>query len=121
MLKSPMQDLRSRTQYNLRKDNLNEIIFAHLNINSIRKKFDQLADLIKGKIDVSMISESKIDNSIPDSHFCLAGYSATYRTGTKGPHSAVTRQKKNTKYAVSCLQTYNSATAAFILNLNLTQ
>ena len=35
---------------NLRRDNLNQIIFAHLNINSIRNKFDQLADLSKDKL-----------------------------------------------------------------------
>ena len=35
---------------NLRRDNWNKIIFAHLNINSIRNKFDQLADAIKRKI-----------------------------------------------------------------------
>ena len=60
---------------NLRRDNLNKIIFAHLNINSIRNKFDQLADLVKGKIDILMISESKIDDSFPDSQFFLDGYS----------------------------------------------
>ena len=27
----------------IRKDNLNKLIFAHLNINSIRNKFDSLA------------------------------------------------------------------------------
>ena len=37
---------------NLHRDNLNGIIFPHLNINLIRNKFDQLADLIKEKFDV---------------------------------------------------------------------
>ena len=50
---------------------MNKIIFAHLNINSIRKNLDQLADLIKEKIDVLMISESKIDESFPNSQFFL--------------------------------------------------
>ena len=31
----------------IRKDNLNKLIFAHLNINSIRNKFDSLAEIIK--------------------------------------------------------------------------
>ena len=31
----------------IRKDNLNKLIFAHLNINSIRNKFDPLAEIIK--------------------------------------------------------------------------
>ena len=63
----------------LRRDNLNKIIFAYLNINSIRNKFDHLADLIKGKIDVLMISESKIDDSFRDSQFFLDGYSTPHR------------------------------------------
>ena len=64
---------------NLRRKNLNKIIFAHLNISSVRNKFNQLADLIKGKIDVLMISKSKIDDSFPDSQFSLDGVSTLYR------------------------------------------
>ena len=64
---------------NLRRDNLNEIIFAYLNINSIKNKFDQLADLIKGKIDVLMLSESKVDDSFRDIQFFLDGYSTPDR------------------------------------------
>ena len=63
---------------NLRRDNLNKIIFVRFNINSIRNKFDQLDDLIKGKIDVLIISEPKIDDSL-DSQFFLDGYSTLYR------------------------------------------
>ena len=36
----------------IRKDNLNKLIFAHLNINSIRNKSDSLADIIKDNIDI---------------------------------------------------------------------
>ena len=43
---------------NLRKGNLNKNVFARLNINSI-----------KGKIDVLIISESKVDYSFLDSQF----------------------------------------------------
>ena len=60
---------------NLHKGNLNMVIFAHLNINLIRNKFDQLADLFKEKSDVLMTSESKIDYSFPDSQLFLDGYS----------------------------------------------
>ena len=41
--------------------------------------FDQLAGLIKRKIDALMISESKIDYSFPDSQFSLEGYSTPYK------------------------------------------
>ena len=43
----------------IRKDNLKKLIFAHVNINSIRNKFDSLADIIKDNIDILMISETK--------------------------------------------------------------
>ena len=49
----------------LRKDNVDRLIFAHLNINSIRNKFDNLSQLIRGKIDVLLISETKIGDSFP--------------------------------------------------------
>ena len=65
-LKDTEPNARSQLD-NLCRDNLNRIIFAHININSIRNKLDQLANLIKGKIDALMISESKIDDSFPDS------------------------------------------------------
>ena len=41
----------------VRKRNLKRIILGHLNINSIRKKFDLLAHQIKGKDDIMVISE----------------------------------------------------------------
>ena len=58
----------------LRKNNLNKVIFAHLNINSIRKKFDQVADSIEGNVVILMISESKIADSFPYSQFLLKSY-----------------------------------------------
>ena len=58
----------------IRKDNLSKLIFARLNINSIRNKFDFLADVTKDNIDINidnilMISETKVDHSFPDGQF----------------------------------------------------
>ena len=36
----------------IRNDNHNKLIFANLNINSIRNKFDSLANIIKDNFDV---------------------------------------------------------------------
>ena len=47
----------------LQKKNLNHLILAYLNINSIRNKYDQLVNGIKGNIDVLMISATKLDDS----------------------------------------------------------
>ena len=43
----------------IRRENSNNLVFAHININSLRNKFELLVDLVKGKIDVLMISEKK--------------------------------------------------------------
>ena len=56
---------------NIRKDNLNNLIFAHLNINPIRNKFDSLVDIIKENIDILMISETKVDDSFPNGQLNL--------------------------------------------------
>ena len=63
----------------IRSDNANKLVFAHLNINSIRNKFEFLATQVKGKIDVLMISETKIDESFPKGNFLIEGFSTPYR------------------------------------------
>ena len=45
------------------KNNMDKVIFAHLKVNSIKNKFDQLRVMIKGHIDALMISKYKLDNS----------------------------------------------------------
>ena len=63
----------------LRLKNLNRVIVAHLNINSIRNKIDMLADLISGKVDILLISETKINGSFPPAQFLIPGFSEPYR------------------------------------------
>ena len=48
-----------------RKGNLNKLIVAYLNINSVRNKIASLADINKANIDILMISETKVDDSFP--------------------------------------------------------
>ena len=40
----------------------NKLVFAHININSLRSNFELLVDYVKGNIDVIMISETEIDD-----------------------------------------------------------
>ena len=58
-----------------RKDNLNKIILANLNINSIRNKFDCLSEQVKRNIDILLFSETKIDDSFPVGQFTIDGFS----------------------------------------------
>ena len=48
----------------MRSDNVNKLIFSHLNSDSFRSKLEFLDTQVKGKIDILMISETKIDESL---------------------------------------------------------
>ena len=63
----------------LRILNQNRIVLAHLNINSLRNKFDLLADQIKGNVDVLAISETKLDDSFHVRQFKVPGYASPFR------------------------------------------
>ena len=64
---------------NLRLKNVDKIIIGHININSIRNKIHLLSDMISGKVDIFLISESKLDDTFPKSQFLLEGYSEPFR------------------------------------------
>ena len=78
-LTSKKYDACNITLETIRSNNSNKLIFAHLNINSIRNKFKFLATHVKGKIDVLMISKIKIDESFPKGNFWIEGFIIPYR------------------------------------------
>ena len=59
--------------------NNKKLIIGHLNINFIENKFEALVSLVKDKLDIIMISETKIDESFPESQFTIEGYSKPFR------------------------------------------
>ena len=63
----------------LRKKNLNKLIIAHLNVNSLRNKLEFLKEQIQDNTDILMISETKIDASFPIGQFLLNGCSTPFR------------------------------------------
>ena len=64
---------------NIRLRNVNNIIIAQININSIRNKFDLLSHYVCGNIDILIITETKLDKSFPSGQFLLHGYSEPFR------------------------------------------
>ena len=48
------------------KSNDNKLVFAQLNKNSLRNKFDMLSELMKGFVHVFMMSETKLHDSFPE-------------------------------------------------------
>ena len=51
---------------------------AHVNINSIRNKFDALVSEIQGKINKPMISETKLDESSSSRQLAIKDFTASY-------------------------------------------
>ena len=64
----------------LRSDNSSKLLFARININSIRNKFEFLSTQAKGNIDVLMVFETKIDDNFPAGTFVIDGFSTPYRS-----------------------------------------
>ena len=53
----------------IKLSNVNRLIIGQLNINSLRNKFETLKYLIKGNLDILIITESELDNSFSTSQF----------------------------------------------------
>ena len=58
----------------LRSEHPKNILLGHLNINSVRNKFESSNELIRNNFDIFIIMESKLDSSFPDSQFHIPGY-----------------------------------------------
>ena len=91
------EDIYANSIIDDRENNSSEALIAHLNINSIQNKFDELKLLNeKLKAHVLVISETKLDNTYPDNQFILEGYRMYRRDRKKGGGGLIT-------YFSSCL------------------
>ena len=50
------------------------IIFSHLNINSIRNKFENLEEVVSNQVNILVIAETKIDKSLSTAQFIIEGF-----------------------------------------------
>ena len=58
---------------------INKLKLGHLNINSIRNKFDLSNKGIKGFIDVLMVTETKLDDSFPEGQSLVESIHSPFR------------------------------------------
>ena len=72
------ESLKNDALNEIRKKNPNRIIIAYLNINPIRNKFEMLKEVVGNKIDILLISETKLDNTFPLNQFILEGFTPPY-------------------------------------------
>ena len=67
-----------------KRDNPDRLIFGNLNVNSIRSKFDQMKFLLQGKVDILVLTETKLDNSFPTNQFLIAHSSKPFSLDRNG-------------------------------------
>ena len=63
----------------IKAKNINKLVICHLNINSLSNTFDQLKLIIKNKVDILVIIETKLGSSFPDPQFIIDGFRQPYR------------------------------------------
>ena len=64
----------------MKQNSSDKLSLGHVNINSIRNKFDAFTYIIGYNIDIILISETKIDDTFPTAQFfIIKGFSAPYR------------------------------------------
>ena len=59
---------------NLRQKFAKNLFFGHLNVNSVRNKFEALYFLINDKSDVFLVWERNFDSSFRKAQFKILGY-----------------------------------------------
>ena len=59
------------------------LTIGHLNINSVRNKFSSLQQTVLNKTDILLLSETKIDDSFPNSQFFAEGFKMYRKDRTK--------------------------------------
>ena len=64
---------------NLRLSNVNRVVIDNLNINSLPNKFNQLKELVLKYVDILVLTETKLDDSFPNSQFLVDGFSEPFR------------------------------------------
>ena len=62
-----------------RDDDLIDLLIGNLNISSICSIFNQTKCLLKGKVDILAITESKLNTSFRTTQFLIDGYSKPFR------------------------------------------
>ena len=64
---------------NLKYKHNHRLVIGNLNVNSISSKFDNLKLIIKSKIGILVITETKTESTFPLNQFAIQGSSKPYR------------------------------------------
>ena len=64
-------------------DYLQNVIFGHLKVNSLRNKFEPISELIKVQIDIFLINETKLDVLFPSNQYAISASKYIIKTEKK--------------------------------------
>ena len=62
----------------IRIASLNRIVRSHINVNSIRNKFELFVEAVLANVDILMVTETKINKPFPRSWFIIPGFTSPY-------------------------------------------
>ena len=65
------------------------MIVAQLNINSLRNKLDALVGIVSGKLDIFVLTETKLNETFPKNQFLIDGFIPPFRLDRNGPGGGV--------------------------------
>ena len=63
---------------NVRLKNISRMIIGNLNVKLIPNKFAQFQEIVLKYVDIFILTETKLDDSFPTSHFMVDGFSKPY-------------------------------------------
>ena len=63
----------------IRVSNVDRLLIGQLNINSLGNKFEALKLIVKGNLDIFIVTESKLDDTFPVNQFIIDGFSPPFR------------------------------------------
>ena len=68
----------------LRNENPYKVTIGHININSIRNKFESLEKYVGNNVDIVMLSETKTGDTFSEPQLLIEGFLTPYRQLKEG-------------------------------------
>ena len=59
-------------------NNANRLFICHLNVNSLRNNLEMLQEIVQDKLDIVLVSETKVDPSFPEIQFAIEVFRSWY-------------------------------------------
>ena len=104
----------------IRNEYPKNVIVAHLNVNSLQMKFNEIHDLLAaGKFDMMVLSETKLDGSFQDSLFDMKNYSMYRQDKRSNSGGLIAYVSKSIPSTLGTVKTCNDSIECMTVELNI--